>query len=209
MTPLIVRLRELIWQLVPIQVLPKALPAPHQRLLGSPGRCWILFSHQPHHRSPSQLESRSWERGGSPFVRRGRGDVRVPGGRGGSEWQSQPLVLAERFPKHPSMVEVPAFVLVPAVSCCGAGCSVPVAAVPRCWQRLSVLLSSKSSPRRGSPRAGAWTKLVEGKVSLPGRILSPCLPLISIQLPREVQAAADIGAGAVSYVNAACASAVP
>ena len=36
MTPLIVRLRELIWRLVPIQVLPKALPAPHQRLLGSP-----------------------------------------------------------------------------------------------------------------------------------------------------------------------------
>lgn len=90
MMPLIVGLRELIWPLVPIQVLPKALPAPPQRLPGSPGRCWLLFSRQAHHRSPSQLESRSWERGGSPFVRRGRGMSGSPGGEEAPSGRASP-----------------------------------------------------------------------------------------------------------------------
>lgn len=98
--------------------------------------------------------------GREPLCAQGQGVLRSLGGEE-AQWQCQPLALAERFPKHPSMVEVPAFVPVPAVSCCGAGCSVPVAAVPRCWQRLSVLLSSKSSPRRAPLELGlgqSWWK---------------------------------------------------
>lgn len=103
------------------------------------------------------------------------------GGRGGSEWHGQPLALAERFPKRPSVDEAPAFVQTPGavrarLCWCGDGCGVPVAAMPWRWLRLSVLLGSESSRRRAPLELRAWTKLVESKVLLPERILSPCLP---------------------------------
>lgn len=114
--------------------------------------------------------------GREPLCAQGQGDVRVPGGRGGSEWQSQPLALAERFPKHPSVVEVPVFVQVPAVSCCGAGCSVPVAAMPRCWQWLSVLLSSKSSPGRAPLELGLGQSRWKARFHCRGGFLAPASP---------------------------------
>lgn len=85
-------------------------------------------------------------------------------------------MLAERFPKHPSVVEVPAFVQVPAVSCCGAGCSVPVAAMPWCWQRLSVLLSSKSSPGRAPLELGLGQSWWKARFYCQGGFLAPASP---------------------------------
>lgn len=49
----------------------------------------------------------------------------------------------------------------------------------------------------------SWPELEENKVLLLERFLFPSPPLICIHLPGEVEAAAaDIGAGSVSYVNA-------
>lgn len=66
-----------------------------------------------------------------------------------------------------------------------------------CLPELSVL-----SARPGSPRAEqrGCTKLLGSEGLLPAWFLFPSPP-ISIHLPGEVEAAADIGAGAVSYVN--------
>lgn len=69
---------------------------------------------------------------------------------------------------------------------------------------LSVLFSAESSPSQPALELRGWTKLEEKKVLLLERFFFPFFfspPPISIHLPREVETAADIGAGSISYVN--------
>lgn len=124
--------------------------------------------------------------GEGPLCVQGRGAAGVP-----------------RAPPHHPSVEAALPLLQPSAAGSAGLCGWEMAALCPLWRCFGVRRSCVlSQPRPGSPGAErrGCTKLLGSEGLLPAWFLFPSPP-ISIHLPREVEAAADIGAGAVSYVN--------
>lgn len=113
-----------------------------------------------------------------------------------------PFMLLWGFPVHPSTKGVPTG----NVWLCGAhwrGDAVPCILLSLFG--IAMDLSVLPALRTASPACPSATGLARdgGKQGfIAGEVSFPFSPLISIHLPGEVEAAADIGAGSVSYVNA-------